>query len=46
MAITKEDVVEFIENMTVIELSNFVKGVRRKNLVCLQLQLFKLPLRK
>ena len=30
MAITKEDVVEFIENMTVIELSNFVKELEEK----------------
>ncbi len=30
MAITKEDVVEFIENMTVIELSNFVKELEER----------------
>jgi large subunit ribosomal protein L7/L12 len=30
MAITKEDVVDFIENMTVLELSNFVKELEAK----------------
>lgn len=30
MAITKEDVVGFIENMTVLELSNFVKELEAK----------------
>lgn len=30
MAVTKEQVVEFIENMTVIELSNFVKELEEK----------------
>lgn len=30
MAVTKEQVIEFIENMTVIELSNFVKELEEK----------------
>lgn len=30
MAVTKEQVVEFIENMTVLELSNFVKELEEK----------------
>jgi len=30
MAVTKEDVIQFIENMTLLELSDFIKALEEK----------------